>query len=138
MGTNFYTKDGVHIGKRSAAGAYCWDCKLTLCPGGEDGVHDSQYEEWLDECPNCGLKKQAIESLDGSSVGRELGFNKTQPEAKKGVASCSSFSWAIKPNRLRAEIVVDEYDREFSSEEFKEILAECPIQYYHNIGHDFC
>ena len=38
MGTNFYIIDkdqeyseGRHIGKRSAAGWYCWDCGTTLC-----------------------------------------------------------------------------------------------------------
>ena len=28
-----------HIGKRSAAGMYCWDCDDTLCPGGKSQVH---------------------------------------------------------------------------------------------------
>ena len=53
MGTNFYwivtgtaavpsdvkvpieeDSPEVHIGKRSAAGPYCWDCGVTLCEGG--------------------------------------------------------------------------------------------------------
>ena len=43
MGTNFYlgkyvyeTKYENHIGKRSAAGLYCWDCDETLIIGGKD------------------------------------------------------------------------------------------------------
>ena len=41
MGTNYYLKGHrgddnpkYHIGKRSAAGLYCWDCHITLCKGG--------------------------------------------------------------------------------------------------------
>jgi len=39
MGTNFYFSSGGHIGKRSAAGWYCWDCKQTFCADGEKYVH---------------------------------------------------------------------------------------------------
>lgn len=39
MGTNFYFSNGGHIGKRSAAGWYCWDCKQTFCVNGEEHVH---------------------------------------------------------------------------------------------------
>lgn len=51
MGTNYYWADklaedpsnkddiNVHIGKRSAAGTYCWDCGTTLCLDGARYVH---------------------------------------------------------------------------------------------------
>ena len=43
MGTNFYTTKGVHIGKRSAAGMYCWHCRTTLCEQGEEGVDTAEH-----------------------------------------------------------------------------------------------
>ena len=105
MGTNFYVRgyrhdDGpmTHIGKRSAAGLYCWDCGVTLCKGGESQVHmgrwEDQDERWYKKCPKCG-KSPLKESFETSSSGRELGFNKTQPTKKTGVQSCSSFSWCV-------------------------------------------
>jgi len=49
MGTNYYLKidececcgryEKKHIGKRSAAGRYCFDCGVSLCVDGEDNVH---------------------------------------------------------------------------------------------------
>lgn len=63
MGTNFYLKGHrgdddpkYHIGKRSAAGLYCWDCRITLCKGGESAIHRGQLTaqpaggiRWRDE-----------------------------------------------------------------------------------------
>lgn len=136
MGCNFYTTRDKHIGKRSAAGMYCWDCGITLCKAGEKGVH--MGEDWYDECPRCDQKPEK-EKLEESSAGRELGFNKSKPKKKKGVASCSSFTWAVRPAEilLRIKKVKDEYDRVYSREEFVKILSECPIQYTDSIGVDF-
>jgi len=125
MGCNFYTLRGKHIGKRSAAGLYCWDC----------GVPINREKE----CPKCGNKPKK-EDFSNSAAGRELGFNK-EPFAKKtGVASCSSFSWAIKPEKIKKILFVkDEYGRKYSGKTFREeILAECPIQLYDLIGENFC
>lgn len=163
MGTNYYFRGydkskqwekgfDDHIGKRSAAGPFCWDCNITLCKKGNEGIHLSKYEkEWHDKCPKCG-KTKTEESLTESSGGRELGFNRHPPKRKTGVASCSSFSWAICPmlvfpvrcNQLLltqknadpeiewpTKIIVDEYDQLFTLAEFKAFLSECPIYYYH-------
>lgn len=141
MGTNFYVKDHCgnndpryHIGKRSAAGFYCWDCHKTFCIGGEEGVHYSE-NKWYDKCPICG-KSRDSESLTSSSVGRELGFNKDAPKPKTGVKSCCSFSWARDLGKIKH--IVDEYGTEYSLEEFKDVLNECPIQYKHSVGMVFC
>lgn len=143
----------THIGKRSAAGYYCWDCGVTLCADGEDRVHYNS--NWLDACPKCG-KTKSDEGWE-SAVGRELGFAKNKPAAKTGVASCCSFSWAIEPDALRTwmrdaqaicpectrphenpdHIIKDEYGRLFTPAEFEEILEECPIQYTTMIGREF-
>jgi len=132
MGTNFYIKGHrytddpkYHIGKRSAAGLYCWDCGITLCKDGENGVHTGR-SEWYDKCPICG-KDRKEESFENSSAGRELGFNKSSSSKKTGVQSCSSFTWARPLGRIRH--IQDEYGREYSREEFVSVLKECPIQF---------
>lgn len=137
MGTNFYTvKDKKHIGKRSAAGWYCWDCKITLCES-EEMVHTGKGK-WYDACPVCD-EKLLIEDLSKSSAGRELGFNKSKPKKKIGVASVSSFSWAMKPNIFFMEKpeIIDEYDEIMTFKTFMKFLDECPIQYYDSIGETF-
>ena len=149
MGTNFYlNKRGMdrykdHVGKRSAAGLYCWDCRLTLCKGGEEKIHFSEGDKFHKACPKCG-KKPKDEGW-GSSAGRELGFNKGPFKPKKGVASCASFTWAMPEDDLakfldktrKKKPIVDEYGTEFSADEFVEILEECPVRYHHSIGQEF-
>ena len=90
MGTNFYFGDAerfekIHIGKRSAAGWYCWDCRITLRKDGESGVHQGD-RAWHDRCPQCG-KTRAKETIANGAAGLELGFNKSTPTRKTGVAS---------------------------------------------------
>ena len=148
MGTNFYLmsqdSDSDHIGKRSAAGMYCWDCGVTLCAGGEGDIH-SGHSVWHDECPVCGASR-ADEPLEKSAVGRELGFNDEQPQPKKGVRGCASFSWDIKPDEVERiiasdkdgeAVVVDEYGREYTYEQFQAVLSECPVRRTDSIGRNF-
>lgn len=148
VGTNYYFGDiqifcdkyDYHIGKRSAAGNYCWDCHKTLCEDGEAGVHRGQ-SRWRDECPECG-KKVVVEDFSKSAMGRELGFNRGRPKKKKGVTSCSSFSWAVPDNeetweRIEKFGVISEYRDKLTAKQFKAILGECPIRYYDSIGQQF-
>jgi len=138
MGTNFYTLSGKHVGKRSAAGLYCWDCNVTLCRVGNKGVHFSK-NELHDKCPKCG-KKVIFEDFSNSSAGRELGFNNSKPKVKSGVASCSSFNWAMDPEKfkdLKIKYIKDEYKRKYTLKEFDGVLEECPIQYTHSVGQEF-
>jgi len=136
MGTNYY-KGGVHLGKRSAAGMYCYDCGITLCKGGRDKVHDS-VSPWHDACPVCG-KEPINETLNSGAVARELGFYKGKLETS-GVHSCCSFSWAVEPAMLKVlpGSITSEYGDKFTVKEFKELTNECVIQYFHSIGQDFC
>ena len=156
MGTNFYLNhitrpknsddSKYHIGKRSAAGLYCWDCGVTLCKGGEEGIHYSEHD-WHDTCPQCG-QERIDEGLFGGAAGRELGFNKETPKKKTGVQTCASFSWAMSRSnvekkvkrlqRYRSKCVVDEYGQSFTWDEFLQVLEECPVQYTHSIGQWFC
>ena len=59
MGCNFYTLDNRHIGKRSDAGFYCWDCEITLCKGGGRAVHSG--DEFYNKCPKCGRPRETEE-----------------------------------------------------------------------------
>jgi hypothetical protein len=162
MGTNFYvtgTDEKVHIGKRSAAGPYCWDCKRTLCQDGEGSAHatwagyimnenhvyDCHKTRWFESCPFCGARKKD-EDWTTSSAGRELGFNKSKPKKKKGVLSCSSFSWAIAPVSLKDicathyrgdKPIINEYGDQMTLKEFQQILEECPIQYLNMMDKEF-
>jgi len=146
MGTNFYTVKGKHIGKRSAAGMYCWDCGKTLCIEGEAFVHytykygiylEEEEVKWFDECPKCGKKKPPRNRWN-DAIGRELGFNKEPFAPKTGIKSCSSFTWAMNERKaLKYKYVKDEYGCRFTITEFKEILSECPIQFYNLLGREF-
>lgn len=146
MGTNFYLKGHrgdddpkYHIGKRSAAGLYCWDCRITLCKGGESVIHQGQltahWDKWHWQCPKCG-RPPTGEDLSESAVGRELGLNPSPPGKKSGVRSCSSFRWARKLGKVKN--IVDEYGREYTREEFLQMLEECPIRFTDSCGERFC
>jgi len=137
----------MHCGKRAAAGLYCFDCDITLHKKGNNGVHFECTHsdplcncEWHDTCPKCGAGP-IKESLSEGAAGRELGFNKKPFKRKKGVASCSSFTWAMDPIAFfgkRAKYIKDEYGTKMTVQEFKDMLKECPIQYTNSIGQEFC
>lgn len=144
MGCNFYINEtDEHIGKRSAAGQYCWDCRETLKIGGVSEVHQGRTGRY-DACPICGAKPQK-EKLEESSAGRELGFNERPYRGKRGVASCSSFTWAIDPidlvwqsfQRGNRKWIVDEYGRKYTWRQFLGVLQECPVKFYDSIGKEF-
>ena len=166
MGTNYYIKGydapideqeqndnrwspEWHIGKRSAAGLFCFDCGLSLCLGGAKGVHQGKYE-WHNECPNCGMTYKK-EGLENSSAGLELGFNKDYKALKTGVSTASSFSFAMKwedidrnleqkfDNDMTVKCIIDEYGREFSYTEFKDLILAIPtdLQFYYSLGQKF-
>lgn len=138
MGTNFYKMDGTHIGKRSAAGMYCFDCNVTLCARGPNAVHEGR-SNWHDQCPECG-KKYIPDKLEESSAGLELGFNKNPINANEGVKSCSSFTWAIsKQDFYRSWVrkVKDEYGRVYTKKEFIKMLDSYPLHYFHLLGRSF-
>lgn len=162
MGTNFYIvghqdddSPKWHIGKRSAAGLFCWDCNVTLCKAGNAGIHvgenslnmsENPRRRWHSACPIC-RSTPAAEPLANSSGGRELGFNKNAPTAKRGVASCSSFTWAMSQEELKNKIkkwrfwpwktvVVDEYGHRFTAKQFEAVLSECPVR-FNMVGSNF-
>lgn len=155
MGTNFYllNKEKTHIGKRSASGAYCFNCMVSLCNEGEENVHGFRGDwaptkpyaspTFSDSCPICG-KKYKKEILGVSAAGVELGLTKNKNIIRKGVTSCASFTWSIKPNIMYREIEkfldkpkkisVDEYGNKYTAKEIKEELESNPIHFYDFIG----
>jgi len=162
MGTNFYWmgKAGknvkysvdplIHIGKRSSAGMYCWDCGVTLCRGGNAKIHFGTLfnhdQEWYNECPICGQERITEGINQGVAV--ELGLAKSRIVRPTGVQGCSSFSWAQGPlsvrkrclqlsNRWR-KIVVDEYGRKMTGKQFIRMIdMNCPVQYTRHVGIEF-
>lgn len=166
MGTNFYwiARDGetceqsdeprCHIGKRSAAGQYCWDCGVTLCQDGTEGVHHthskgttysfmSKHTGWYDECPACGAKFEDAGWKNAAGV--ELGFSKSADVPRRGVSSCSSFTWTKMAHKHELQtllddarpVVVDEYGQEYTARQFlTEELASVAIetQYYRSFS----
>ena len=133
MGTNFYKLDGTHIGKRSAAGQYCWDCEITLCKNGNEGVHYSA-SDWYDKCPKCG---KSPDDNGANAMWKELGFSKVNGK-QKGVSSCCSFTWAITPEKIeKVKFVKDEYGRRYTKADFMKELEFCPIQFFNMVGKEF-
>ena len=136
MGTNFYANDrarpasyGRHIGKRAAAGYYCWDCQRSLCKVEGRGVHD-ESAGWHETCPGCNQSK------GGEPI--RLRRDESAPRRKLGVASCCSFSWDIRPEQIRwIRKFVDDCGRVYTTGAFLEVLEECPIRFYDLIGTDF-
>lgn len=161
MGTNFFLLTGkkpkeyswdsfrysgnfIHIGKRSAAGHYCWDCHRTLCMPGESRIHTSRDDEWVDACPICKKPIETKANVVGQSVALELGFSKPAMTQQSGVKCVSSFTWASPESMIldlrksKKKLVVDEYHRESTVAEFLQMLEhQCPIRYYHSIGQEF-
>lgn len=132
MGTNFYWADAeesddiqVHIGKRSGAGLYCWDCGTTLHMNGTMGVH-LVSDMWFTACPGCGAER-TTEPVVGSAMGAELGLN-APPKENTGVRGCSSFTWTLLKHKRRIrmlagrlddrKLIVDEYGKLYTPGEF--------------------
>lgn len=143
MGTNFYWIRGKqHIGKRSAAGRYCYDCKHTLCVEGEQAIHYGK-SNWYASCPTCGQTPKT-DGHNSSLV--ELGFAQSPTTQLRGVQSAASFSWAVDPTEARARcqrgknriIIQDEYGFRYTGGDFLTMLASgCPIEFTDSIGVQF-
>ena len=140
MGTNYYFKQNPstgepwdesidedsplrHIGKRSAAGSYCYKCGTTLCIGGTHAVHmqgsrdpiTALFTGFHDVCPICGH-----EGVPCSSFTITL----TKHKAKLYLLSRNKHKW-IEDMKW----AIDEYGREFTAVEMLKIIEECPIQF---------
>jgi hypothetical protein len=152
-----------HLGKRSAAGPYCWDCNITLCIQGNNRIHFSSWKnkekEWYTACPKCKKCEEdnfpnRFERVTGepqkvvaaNPLMVELGLNKPNRKRPTGVAGCSSFSWAQDPRKVldvlkaRPEelLVEDEYGQTYKGIDFLNMLdTQCPIHFEDSIGQQF-
>lgn len=127
------------IGKRSAAGLYCWDCSLTLCKDGEARIHYGYGDHFLDACPRCHAKPIEENWTSGGPAAVELGFSKPRQERPAGVRGCSSFTWHFPQEKVHRELeaagldrktVRDEYDREITGGEFLQMIKNnCPVHF---------
>lgn len=127
---NIYTLSGEHIGKRSANGIWCWDCK----------VKTIIYNNFSFKCPAC-YKKLYKRDIKYNPMERELGFDKSKPRNKKGIDGASCFCWntdiiygldttieEIKRKLKRVKFVKTEYKDKWTIKEFwnmfKDIIQE--------------
>ncbi len=133
-----------HIGKRSAAGPFCWDCRVTLTEGGNDFIHKS-HSRVLEACPRCG-KKPAPKTGFNQAAAVELGFADAADRPPIGVGSTSSFSWAMDPAEahricaaaLDVTIVEDEYGDRLTGRQFLRMLeCQCGVEFTHSVGRHF-
>lgn len=125
MSTNFFigrtrgkvvTRDR-HVGKRCAAGLYCWDCGVPLVLNGDPAlVHEEAPT--LDACPRCGKPAPKSDALKdaGNPVGIELGFAIPRRVRPTGITGVSSFTWAMEPVEVRRIMrhrgwMIDEYGK---------------------------
>jgi len=115
MGTNYYTNDGVHIGKSSAAGKYCTRCNLTLCREGMHAIHSGRATKY-NYCPKCGYPAVLM------------------PHA-------ISFTWDMTPEEYAElpthTVVRDEYGAEYPYDSFNQLLPDFRFHFHHLIGKDF-
>jgi hypothetical protein len=165
MGTNFYwvrpaprcphcdkeigsSGEGAHIGKRSAAGWYCWDCDVTLCLSGKHRIHySSDNGNWSETCPKCGKTKgEGKDGISTKAASVELGFEPPREERPKGVQTTSSFYWAADPATVRQrceahldeEQIVDEYGRKMTCRTFLLMVrSNCAIEFTDSVGTSF-
>lgn len=100
----------LHIGKRSAAGLYCYECGTTLNKYGTDFVHDSMYDDWYEVCPICGREGTPICSFRWTFMKHKWMIEKLAHEGCK------------------EKCIVDEYGDSYSPIEFLSEVST-PIEY---------
>jgi hypothetical protein len=155
MGCNFYKIENplelyeddprIHIGKRSAAGLYCYDCGIYLSANctqyaHSKGMFKEQYESYtsksLKSCPHCGNQRS---SSGYSAVHKELGFDSNDTTSLIGVQGVSSFTWTMMKHKAWVtkclidcpdqKIIIDEYGHQFTADEFIQELKYCMIEF---------
>lgn len=133
MGCNFYwrsdTDDKIHIGKRIASGPYCYNCRIKI-----------EYAGDRTRCHRCGTRYK--DEPIPAAAALELGFREEPVQFIVGVHSSSGFIFAQKPQDIAQQLkagksVVDEYDHEYSPNEFRRIIKGCVIHDYNFIGQNF-
>lgn len=108
-----------HIGKRYAAGIWCWDCKIKA-------THDILGLFWW--CSKCGQRTSDVTLFNPAF--RELGFEKSKEKKRVGVNGASGFIWNAENkkqalSKLRGiKKVKTEYGEYWSIQRFKQMFLE--------------
>lgn len=124
-----------HIGKRYAAGIWCWDCRVPMYDESHpEMVGGFPHPKPLDKCPSCGKSK---EETKYNPAMRELGFDKNKPYKPTGIDGASGFIWNIDNHfgvgTSKEEILdtikdmkwlVDEYGRKMTVKQFHEMMLQ--------------
>ena len=146
MGTNFYLLNGTHLGKRSAAGHYCYKCDVSLVtgqPGGMNPAASPHAGGWAsrNSCPNCGQSYQN----EGGLYQPEL-FKPTPEETARELASgdvrgAYSFSYAVAPSMVAVynprRKVTSEYGDKMTLQEFRNMVERAKFRFTDSIGREF-
>ena len=139
MGTNFYTLNGKHIGKRYAAGIWCWDCRRRVSC-------DRTGQKWI--CAKCS-KHSTAKNLSFNPAYLELGFIKTISKRHHTIDGASGFIWCIgelglgntidgiKQRLKRLKFIKTEYKEKWSIKKFNEMLSKIIIEESEESG-EFC
>lgn len=128
-----------HIGKRYAAGIWCWDCKVPMFDPHDTSIKGTNYEY----CRSCGKKRPDYKDMPYNGAMRELGFDKKKPKEHSGIDGASGFIWCIDDHyglgTSKEEIlyslkdikeVIDEYGRRMSIKEFHDIFKDVIEEQY--------
>lgn len=161
MGCNFHWRDGTHIGKRYAAGPYCYNCCIhevikrrlfraisvkkiiergkIILPKFIGALLLAKLTKI--RCPICGAVY--VDEPMPAEAALELGFRKGPLQFSKGLHSSSGFIFAQEPKEIKrrlktGDVAVDEYGCEYNPDEFQQILVGCVIKNYASIGQIFC
>lgn len=134
MGMNIYTVDGIHIGKRWAAGIWCWDCREQIIEG--DVYRCEHIKEWAESSDR---------EVGYNPAMRELGFDKSEPTEHKGIDGASGFIWQVGEYGLGKDIeeiktalrrrrkVLTEYGEKWEIQKFwdmfKDVITEDSSDY---------
>lgn len=131
MGTNFYWKKLpkefeqyrtpenesilLHIGKRSAAGPYCFKCGTTFNRWGTQYVHRGGIKEidWYTKCPICGSEGENTCSFTYTFLLQLTVIIQKMASGDKD-----------------APLIEDEYGETYTLERFyNEVAGKCPIMF---------
>lgn len=161
MGTNFYIKGYStsrqdvteisikkwHIGKRSGAGQFCFDCGVSLALGGNRFVHYDVQDYIRQRFPSL-TGKYELEAYHKCPLCEKPATG--GDEGKTGVHYACSFTFAMglaeAKRRIEEEClkltdpcVQDEYYREYTWQEFMDILDNIPhsLWFTDSLGTEF-
>lgn len=115
-------QDYSHIGKRSAAGLYCYSCNSWF----HDPANCDKREP--DERRTCKYCGKGPEDVMSRAASMELGFSEAEADRpESGVKGTCSFGWANWPDEVYRialtapvdmPLVIDEYGRTMTGQEF--------------------